>query len=139
VDLNFILDAFETRVISTLKVVANPEHSTGGPLILSGEQLSLKSVRLNGQELTTRDFSLDEESLTLLVPPNDATFELKEYRLYFETVREMFNYIKKSGVSGGDQQLTYTQTKQLMKQYPLDYLEFEVLFVKGVSLEIRSI
>ncbi|MBT3816306.1 MAG: aminopeptidase N, partial [Methylococcales bacterium] len=46
VDLNFILDEFETRVISTLKVVANPEHSMGGPLILSGEQLSLKSVRL---------------------------------------------------------------------------------------------
>jgi len=69
----------------------------------------------------------------------DATFELKEYRLHFETVREMFNYIKKSGVSGGEQQLTYTQTKQLMKEYPLDYLEFEVLFVKGISLKIRSL
>ena len=69
----------------------------------------------------------------------DATFELKEYKLHFETVREMFNYIKKSGVSGGEQQLTYKQTKQLMKRYPLDYLEFEVLFVKGVSLEARSI
>ncbi len=69
----------------------------------------------------------------------DATFELKEYKLHFETVREMFNYIKKSGVSGGEQQLTYKQTKQLMKRYPLDYLEFEVLFVKGVSLEARSV
>ena len=68
----------------------------------------------------------------------DATFELKEYKLHFETVREMFNYIKKSGVSGGEQQLTYRQTKQLMKRYPLDYLEFEVLFVKGVSLEVHS-
>ncbi len=63
-----------------------------------------------------------------------AEFELKEYRLYFETVREMFNYIKKSGVSGGEKQLTYKQTKQLMKRYPLDYLEFEVLFVKAGSL-----
>lgn len=63
-----------------------------------------------------------------------AEFELKEYRLYFETVREMFNYIKKSGVSGGEKQLTYKQTKQLMKRYPLDYLEFEVLFVKASSL-----
>lgn len=69
----------------------------------------------------------------------DATFELKEYKLHFETVREMFNYIKKSGVSGGKQQLTYNQTKQLMKRYPLDYLEFEVLFVRGVSLEISSV
>ncbi len=63
-----------------------------------------------------------------------ATFELKKYKLHFESVREMFNYIKKSGVSGGEKQLTYKQTKQLMKSYPLDYLEFEVLFVKASSL-----
>jgi malonyl-CoA O-methyltransferase len=63
-----------------------------------------------------------------------ATFELKKYKLHFESVREMFNYIKKSGVSGGEKQLTYKQTKQLMKSYPLDYLEFEVLFVKAASL-----
>lgn len=68
----------------------------------------------------------------------DATFEVKEYRLYFENVREMFNYIKKSGVSGGEKQLTYKQTKQLMKTYPLDYLEFEVLFVKAKSFERRE-
>ncbi len=76
VDLNFILDPFETRVISTLKVITNPEHRTEGPLILSGENLSLKSVRLNGQTLTEKDFSLDDESLTLLAPPHDTVFEL---------------------------------------------------------------
>jgi len=63
-----------------------------------------------------------------------AAFEIKKYKLHFESVREMFNYIKKSGVSGGERQLTYKQTKQLMKGYPLDYLEFEVLFVKATSL-----
>ena len=67
-----------------------------------------------------------------------AAFELKKYKLHFENVREMFNYIKKSGVSGGEKQLTYKQTKQLMKSYPLDYLEFEVLFVKAVSLALPS-
>jgi malonyl-CoA O-methyltransferase len=51
----------------------------------------------------------------------------------------MFNYIKKSGVSGGEKQLTYKQTKQLMKNYPLNYLEFEVLFVKAKSLDDISI
>jgi len=67
-----------------------------------------------------------------------AKFELKKYKLHFESVREMFNYIKKSGVSGGEKQLTYKQTKQLMKRYPLDYLEFEVLFVKADSLDLSS-
>jgi len=64
-----------------------------------------------------------------------ATYELKEYKLYFKSVQQMFNYIKKSGVSGGEKQLTYTQTKQLMRNYPLDYLEFEVLFVEATPLD----
>ena len=68
-----------------------------------------------------------------------AAFELKEYKLYFKSVREMFNYIKKSGVSGGEKQLTYKQTKALMQNYPLDYLEFEVLFVEAKPLEIPSV
>ncbi len=67
-----------------------------------------------------------------------AAFELKKYKLHFKSVREMFNYIKKSGVSGGERQLTYKQTKQLMKRYPLDYLEFEVLFVKATSLTLPA-
>jgi malonyl-CoA O-methyltransferase len=67
-----------------------------------------------------------------------AAFELKKYKLHFDNVRAMFNYIKKSGVSGGERQLTYKQTKKLMKNYPLDYLEFEVLFVKATSLSLPS-
>jgi len=56
--------------------------------------------------------------------------EVEEYRLYFNSVHEMLRYIKKSGVSGGVEQLSYGQMKSLMREYPLDYLEFEVLFVK---------
>ena len=63
----------------------------------------------------------------------DASFITRVYRLDFENVREMFQYIKKSGVSGGDKQLSYKQTKHLMQNYPLKYLEFEVLFMDGVS------
>jgi len=46
----------------------------------------------------------------------------------------MFRYIKKSGVSGGEKQLNYQQMKRLMENYPLNYLEFEVLFVEATSL-----
>jgi malonyl-CoA O-methyltransferase len=52
------------------------------------------------------------------------------YQLAFDSVHEMFRYIKRSGVSGGSGQLTYGQMKKLMREYPLAYLEFEVLFVK---------
>jgi len=63
-----------------------------------------------------------------------ATFELQQYTLEFKTAREMLHYIKKSGVSGGEKQLTFKKTKQLLNTYPLDYLEFEVLFVEAISL-----
>ncbi len=61
----------------------------------------------------------------------NATFETRNYSLHFDAVRDMFRYIKKSGVSGGEKKLSYKQMKELMKVYPLDYLEFEVLFVKA--------
>lgn len=63
----------------------------------------------------------------------NASFQTRLYRLDFENVREMFQYIKKSGVSGGEKQLSYKQTKYLMQNYPLKYLEFEVLFMQGTS------
>jgi len=59
----------------------------------------------------------------------DAIFEVVEYKLVFESVRKMFRYIKKSGVSGSRNILSYKEAKALMQAYPLDYLEFEVLFI----------
>jgi malonyl-CoA O-methyltransferase len=56
-------------------------------------------------------------------------FEVVEYRLEFENVREMFQYIKKSGVSGSRKSLSYKEMKRLMREYPLPYLEFEVAFI----------
>lgn len=63
----------------------------------------------------------------------NALYETHAYKLHFESVYEMLNYIKKSGVSGGEKKLTYKQVKNLIKNYPLDYLEFEVLFVDATS------
>lgn len=61
----------------------------------------------------------------------DAEFEIVRYVLEFDTVREMFRYIKRSGVSGGRRVLDVTQTKALMRNYPLNYLEFEVIFINS--------
>lgn len=59
----------------------------------------------------------------------DANFEVVKYTLEFESTRDMFRYIKRSGVSGSRNVLTYKQTKKLMQEYPLNYLEFEVAFI----------
>lgn len=59
----------------------------------------------------------------------NAQFEIVHYVLEFDFVREMFRYIKRSGVSGGRRVLDVAQTKALMRNYPLNYLEFEVVFI----------
>jgi malonyl-CoA O-methyltransferase len=41
----------------------------------------------------------------------------------------MFRYIKGSGVSGSRNLLSFKDMKRLMKEYPLNYLEFEVAFI----------
>jgi len=68
----------------------------------------------------------------------NCSYEVKNYTLTFSSVREMFHYIKRSGISGGNKQLSYKQMKHIMRVYPLDYLEFEVLFVKAESLFYRE-
>ncbi len=63
----------------------------------------------------------------------NTSFELIHYKLEFSSVYEMLRYIKRSGVSGGKRKLTYIETKNIIRNYPLNYLEFEVLFIKAIS------
>jgi malonyl-CoA O-methyltransferase len=61
----------------------------------------------------------------------EFNFEIKNYKIEFETIKDIFRYIKKSGVSGGQKKLSFQETKRLLTQYPYNFLEFEVLFVVG--------
>lgn len=62
----------------------------------------------------------------------DCEFETILYKLEFDNKKDMFDYIKKSGVSG-ENNLSFVNAKKLYKEYPLNYLEFEVIFVKTIS------
>jgi len=64
-----------------------------------------------------------------------ATYRTNSYKLYFDSTYEMLRYIKSSGVSGGKKKLSYKQMKYLIAHYPLNYLEFEVVFVKANRLK----
>lgn len=77
VSLNFILNEEETIVESTLKIACNTEKA-GVPLHLDGEELTLRSISLDGKSLReAEDYVLGaDEGLTLLNPPA-RTFELK--------------------------------------------------------------
>jgi malonyl-CoA O-methyltransferase len=71
-----------------------------------------------------------DEVMTITEKYIDARFEVLHYTLEFDSVREMFRYIKRSGVSGGRRVLDYRSTKKLMETYPLSYLEFEILLIQ---------
>ncbi len=60
----------------------------------------------------------------------DISYEIVNYKVQFSNKKELFNYIKKSGVSG-ENKLSFKNAKNLYKNYKLDYLEFEVIFIKG--------
>lgn len=63
----------------------------------------------------------------------NCDFEVHNYKLEFENKKDLFNYIKKSGVSGNTNELDFKMAKKLYKEYDLNYLEFEVIFIKTTS------
>jgi len=59
--------------------------------------------------------------------------ETKEYKLHFDSTLQMLRYIKKSGVGGGKNILSYKQIKSLLQNYDKNYLEFEVVFLYALK------
>ena len=70
-----------------------------------------------------------EEVEGLLLKHFGMPAERLHYTLSFDSVRAMFRYMKRSGVSGGRNLLSYKETKRLMETYPLNYLEYEVVLL----------
>ena len=70
--------------------------------------------------------SIDE--IKIACDPYHPIYEIFEYKLYFESKKELFDYIKNSGV-GGSGVLSYREARELYVKYPYLYLEFEVIFI----------
>ena len=78
VDLNFNLDAEQTRVISRMKLIRNPEsQSSNAALVLHGENLKLIRIVLNEDQLLDEaDYQLSHEALTIQEVPQQREFYL---------------------------------------------------------------
>ncbi|TXL14830.1 aminopeptidase N [Methylococcaceae bacterium HT4] len=77
VDLNFILEAEYTRVVSRLTITHNPDNKAKhAPLELLGEELTLISIALDGVELTEHEYKLTDDSLSIVDVPQNTTFTL---------------------------------------------------------------
>ena len=68
VELDVSLAPSITRVRSRLKLVPNPaSDQTGAPLELSGEEMGLEWLKLNGKKIS--DYKLTDRGLTIAKPP----------------------------------------------------------------------
>ena len=74
VDLDFILLAQGTRVVARLTMRRNPQGE-GGDLCLHGEGLQPVWTRLDGSELSSDRYRIEDESMTLFDPPEAFVLE----------------------------------------------------------------
>lgn len=111
----------------TLKRISEISDHLHAAIFTSGTFKSLHATA----DVSSPIYDIDSMQKVIKKYYKDTKFTIHQYKLEFQNTREMFKYIKQSGVSGGKRRLSYKQMKQLMLKYPLDYLEFEVLFVEG--------
>jgi aminopeptidase N len=70
--LDFVLDPDKTRVTAKSKVA----RQGGGPLVLNGEHLALVSVAIEGKALSSAQYKLTDETLTITDVPAQFTLEI---------------------------------------------------------------
>jgi aminopeptidase N len=80
VELDIALDATATRVRATLKLRPNGNGATPAPLVLDGDALSLRSLKLDGAPLPAEQYVATPERLTIAQPPQQP------FRLEIETI-----------------------------------------------------
>ncbi len=73
--LEFSLDATKTHVRNTMQIRRIDQGTS--PLVLNGKYLTLLSVKLNGQLLEPRQYTLNDESLTLPALPDSFELEIE--------------------------------------------------------------
>ncbi len=106
----------------TLSRIASLKKPTVLAIFTSGTFATLHAVAGTSSPIRSK-----EETIDAIRSSFDAKIETLLYRLYFRDTLSMLRYIKRSGVSGGQKRLTYNQTRRVLKEYPLSYLEFEIV------------
>ena len=79
VDLCFRLSPHATRVRSRLAIRPNPDGRPGAPLVLDGDDLHLRSARLNDALIASDAHLVTPDDFTLFAPPAGA------FTLHLET------------------------------------------------------
>lgn len=115
-DLNKILDTL-SKISSTMNAVLFTSNTFKSIQEISKQESPILTSR-KIKEAFNANFSCE--------------FETYNYNLEFDNKKDLFKYIKNSGVSGSSK-LSFKDAKLLYKNYNLNYLEFEVIFIKAFS------
>jgi aminopeptidase N len=75
IDLTVELDDEQTRVVAELTVIRHGEHQK--PLVLDGEELTLKSLHLNQQRLTAEEYIATPQQLIIHAVPEQFTLTIE--------------------------------------------------------------
>jgi aminopeptidase N len=69
-DLSFELDPKDTIVRAKMTLRRNPDSpASDGPLVLHGDELELRDIRIDGVALDSREFEADSQGLKICEPP----------------------------------------------------------------------
>src|SRR5215475_1671184 len=72
VDLDVSLDPANTVVRARLRLKPNPQAAAPAPVVLDGDELQLRAIKLDGETLAADAFVATPERLTIPQPPNRA-------------------------------------------------------------------
>ncbi len=77
IHLEFTLEPKATRVVSELKIRANPKLAPAGDLTLDGDELKLISVAMDGKPLPRTAYEASPGDLTIKSPPDEFTLRIE--------------------------------------------------------------
>ncbi len=77
VDLRFVLDPTQTRVYSRLVIRRNPDAIYSDVLTLMGEDLCLRSVKVDSSDVLSSAYQLSNEQLSLTITQDSAVVEIE--------------------------------------------------------------
>ena len=72
VELDVRLDPVDTVVRARLVLEPNPQAAAPAPLVLDGDDLELRSVKIDGEALPAGAYTVANDALTIPQPPNRA-------------------------------------------------------------------
>lgn len=77
INLVFDLDEDDTQVASTLEISSDYDRTAGvRPLVLDGNHLTFKYIKMDGKDLSADQYEVAEKSLTVFNPPEKFTLEI---------------------------------------------------------------